>query len=190
VSHSGTFPHYLVRAEIQNHRKNIMKRHTLTFALFAGAALLGGTSVNAQRCANSSWNPELYSLYGAKDTIVEKLSTLPLMLSDRRVFLQITQGDSSANVKFYEKQNDGTYTVTEWTTKETSHLLADIDEAMVANKGVHCVGEQVKAVLAKDLKDGKITNAVAAPASSSAAFAHAVKEAVGDFIKCTIIMLC
>jgi FlaG/FlaF family flagellin (archaellin) len=167
-----------------------MKRRTLILALLAGAAVFGGTSANGQRCAQSSWNPELYSLYGKKEMIVEKLGGLPLKLSERRVFLEVTQGDSSANVKLYEKQTDGSYTVTEWTTKETSHLLADIDEAMVSNKGVNCVGEQVKAVLGKDLKDGKVTNAVAAPATSNAAFAHAVNDAVGDFIKCTIIMLC
>lgn len=166
-----------------------MKKQTLVVTLIA-TALLGGASANAQLCAHSSWNPELYSLYGAKDTIVEKLSKLPLKLSERRVFLQVTQGESSANVKLFEKQKDGTYTVTEWTTKQTASLLAAIDEAIVANKGVNCVGEQVKAVLEKELKDGKVLKGVAAPASSAAAFAHAVKEATGDFIKCTLSMLC
>lgn len=166
-----------------------MKKQTLVVTLIA-TALLGGASANAQLCAQSSWNPELYSLYGAKDTIVEKLSKLPLKLSERRVFLQVTQGDSSANVKLFEKEKDGTYTVTEWTTKQTASLLAAIDEAIVANKGVNCVGEQVKAVLAKELKDGKVLKGVAAPASSAAAFAHAIKDATGDFIKCALHMLC
>ena len=158
--------------------------------MLVAAALLGGTSANAQLCVNSSWNPEAYNLYGAKDIMVEKLGKLPLKLSERRVFLQITQGDSSASIKLYEKQKDDTYTITEWTTKQSSGLLADIDHAIVANKGQYCVGEQVKAVLAKALKDGKVVKAVPAPATSEAAFAHAIKEASGDFIKCAIIMLC
>lgn len=169
--------------------KQIMKKYALIVLLIA-AALLGGTSANAQLCTESSWNPELYTLYGAKASIVEKLGKLPLKLSERRVFLQVTQGDSSANIKLYEKQKDGTYTVTEWTAKQTAGLLSDIDKAIVANKGVNCVGEQVKAVLAKDLKNGKISKAVPAPATSAAAFAHAVKTATGEFIKCTIIILC
>ncbi len=166
-----------------------MKKHILIVTVIS-VALLGGTSAHAQRCADSSWNPELYSFYGAKDKIIEKLAYIPTKLSERRVFLQVTQGDSSANVKLYEYQKDGTFTVTEWTTSQTSRLLADIDEAILANKGVNCVGEQVQAVLGKELKDGKVSNAVAAPASPKAAFAHAVKKATGEFIKCTIIMLC
>src|SRR5206468_5919995 len=50
----------------------------------------GGGGTN---CATSSWNPELYSFYGAKGTIVEKLGKIPAKLSERRVFVQVTQGD-------------------------------------------------------------------------------------------------
>jgi hypothetical protein len=166
-----------------------MNKQTLVIALTA-TALFGVASANAQRCAQSSWNPEVYNLYGSKEIIVDKLSKLPLKLSERRVFLQVVQGDSSATIKLFEKQDDGAYTVTEWTAKQTASLLAAIDEAIVANKGVHCVGEQVKAVLEKELKDGKVLKNIAAPASSAAAFAHAVKEATGDFIKCALHMLC
>ena len=175
-----------------------MKKHTSIVTLIS-VALLGGASVYAQypsptptplSCLNSSWSPELYSFYGAKDTIAEKVANIPAKLSERRVFLQVTQGDSSADVKFYEHEKDGTFTVTEWTTKQAPRLLADIDKAIVANKGVNCVGEQVKGVLANELKEGKVSSAVSAPASPEAAFAHSVKEAVGDFIKTTVIILC
>jgi hypothetical protein len=166
-----------------------MKTHTLIVTLIAVASL-GGASAYAQACKLSSWNPELYSFYGAKGTIVKKLANIPAKLSERRVFLQVTQGDSSAYIKLYEQQKDGTFTVTEWTTGQTSRLLADIDEAIVANKGVNCVGEQVKGILAKELKEGKISTAVPAPASPKAAFAHSVNEASGEFIKSTVIILC
>ena len=148
------------------------------------------TPITLGGCNRSSWNPELYRLYGAIDTIVEKLSKIPADLSGRRVFLQVTQGDSSADIKLYERQKDGTFTVTEWTEKQTSHLLAEIDQAIVANKGVNCVGEQVKGVLAKELKEGKVSTGVAVPVSPEAAFAHSVKEASGDFIQTTIVILC
>lgn len=168
-----------------------MKTHTLIVAV-TSAVLLNGASAYAQAdaCNYSSWNPELYSFYGAKDKIVAKLGNIPAKLSERRVFLQVTQGDSSADVKLYEQQKDGTFTVTDWTTRQTSRLLADIDKAIVANKGVNCVGEQVKGVLAKELKEGKVSKDVPAPASPEAAFAHPVKEATGEFIKSTVILLC
>jgi hypothetical protein len=179
-----------------------MKKHTLILTLIA-AALLGAALAYAQspspsatasptgrECKAASWNPELYSFYGAKDVIVEKLANIPANLSERRVFLQVTQGDSRADVKLYERQEDGTFTVTEWTTRQTSRLIADIDKAIVANKGVNCVGEQVQGILAKDLKKGKVSKAVPAPASPSAAFAHQVKEASGEFIKSTVVILC
>jgi len=177
-----------------------MKKHALIVTLIA-AASLGGASVYAQSpsptpkvlsCLNSSWSPELYSFYGAKDTIVGKFANVPAKLSERRVFLQVTQGDSRADVKLYERQKDGTFTVTEWASSSllADILLADIDRAIVTNKGVNCVGEQVKAVLAKVLGEGKVSKAVPAPASPEAAFAHSVKEASGEFIKSTAIILC
>ena len=173
-----------------------MKKHTLIVTLI-GAAVLGGASAAPMpegspgpRCRNSSWNPELYSFYGEKTVIVEKLAKIPAELSERRVFLQVTQGDSSADVKLYEQQKDGTFTVTDWTTRQTSRLLADIDRAIIDNKGVNCVGEQVKGVLAKELGEGKVSTKVPAPASSEASFAHSVKEASGEFVKSVVIILC
>jgi hypothetical protein len=192
-----------------------MKKPTLIVTLVA-AALVGGASAKTPtptpspavspgpaladapspaaspgpRCRNKIWSPEVYSFYGEKDAIVEKLASIPAKLSERRVFVQVTQGESSADVKLYVQQNDGTFTVTEWTTKPSSRLLAKIDEEIIANKGVECVGEQVKDVLAKELKKGKVSNAVAAPASPEAAFADLVKQASGEFIKSTLIILC
>src|SRR4029077_11389997 len=159
---------------------------TVIAAVLLDGALVAEPTPPPLACRQSSWSPELYSLYGAKSTIVEKLGNIPAKLSERRVFLQVTQGDSSAYVKLYEQQKDGTFTVTEWTTPEIPDLLADIDKAIVANKGVNCVGEQVKSILAKELKEGKVSNSVAAPASPKAAFAHSVNEASGEFIKSTI----
>lgn len=175
-----------------------MKKHTLTVTLIA-AALVGGalaaetplpSASPGPYCRASSWNPEQYTFYGAKDIIVEKLAKIPAKLSERRVFLQVTQGDSSAEIKLYEQQKDSTFTIMKWSTRQTSCLLADIDRAIVTNKGVNCVGEQVKDILAKELGEGQVSEAVAAPVSAEAAFAHSVKEASGEFIKSTVTILC
>src|SRR5437588_12624726 len=108
-----------------------MKKHTLVARLIFTAAL-GGASAYAQAtspsptpaaCNYSSWNPELYSFYGEKDVIVNKLGKIPVKLSERRVFLQVTQGESNADVKLYERQENGTFTVTAWTKKQNTPLL-------------------------------------------------------------------
>ena len=180
----------------------MMKKQTLIVTLIT-VALVGGVSGDptptptsnpaaspGPGCKASSWNPEQYTFYGAKDTIVEKLASIPVDLSQRRVFLEVTQGDSKADVKLYEQQENGTFAVTEWTAKQAYRLLAEIDKAIVANKGVNCVGEQVKAILAKELRGGKTRKGVAAPASPKAAFAHSIMQAPGDFIQGTFIILC
>ncbi len=168
-----------------------MKTHKVILAFITAASLCSTLAFGeGEGCEASSWNPELYSFYGAKENVVDKVSDIHATLSKRRVFVQITQGASSAEVRLYEKQKDGTYTVTQWTTKDSSDLIATIDKAILANKGVNCVGEQVQSILDKQLKDGKISKSVPAPESPKAAFAHPVKEAEGEFIKTTVIILC
>jgi hypothetical protein len=155
------------------------------------AALLGSAfgeepspSPPIDACNYSSWNPEAYCFYGEKAKIVDKLSNLSTAkLSERRVYLQITQGESSGDVKLYERQKNGTFTVTEWTTPDTSHLLTEFDKVIIANKGVNCVGEQIKSLLGKELKQGKVSEGVAPPESFKAAFAHSVNAAKGAFIR-------
>ncbi len=146
--------------------------------------------VTSGRCQHQSWNPEVYTYYGEPAIIIQKLASVPVTLSERRVFVQITQGESSADVRLFEQQEDKSFTVTEWTTKQSSLLLAKIDKAITANQGINCVGEQVEGTLASALKEGKVTKGVPAPVSTQAAFAHPVKNASGKFIKVIIYVLC
>ena len=146
----------------------------------------GGTDA----CNYQSWNPEIYCFYGAKENITDKVSRLPLKLSEHRVFVQITQGEAWAQVKMFELQKDGTFTVTEWEGKDTFRLACDIDKAIVANKGVNCVGEQMKAAIVKALGKGKVSHSVASPETPAAAFGHSIKAAKGAFIKSEVIVAC
>ena len=141
-------------------------------------------------CNNASWNPEIYSFYGAKENVAEKVSRLPLKLSEHRVFVQITQGEAWAQVKMFELQKDGTFTVTEWEGKDTFRLACEIDKAIMANKGVNCVGEQMKAAIVKALGEGKVSHSVAAPETPAGAFGHSIKAAKGVFIKSEVIVAC
>jgi len=135
-----------------------------------------------------SWNPESHTFYGKKAVIVERLATLSNP-SEHRLFVQITQGDSGGTVRLFERNQNSAYNVTEWSPQHTSELIIEIDKAIMANKGVNCVGEQIKAIL-KRLGNGKTIHDVAAPLSPEAAFAHPVKESRGDFIKTVIVYGC
>ncbi|HXX41901.1 MAG TPA: hypothetical protein VEI58_06515 [Chthoniobacterales bacterium] len=139
-------------------------------------------------CSFRSWNPESHTFYGKKEVIVQRLATLSNP-SEHRLFVQITQGDSGGSVRLYERNQNSAYDVTDWTPQHTSELIAEIDKAIMANKGVNCVGEQIKAIL-KRLGNGKSVHDVAAPVTPEAAFAHPVKESRGEFIRTVIVYGC
>jgi hypothetical protein len=178
-----------------------MKKDT-RIAILLAAALLGGAPVNAQNptptispimgrdCTQQSQNTEFYGFCGAKAVTLEKVEGLPTEIVKRRVFIQITQGSSSGEVKLYERQKDGTFTVTIWSTAQTSGVLGDVDKTMFENKGVNCVGEQVTAVLRKKLGTGNVTTGVAAPETPAAAFSHSIKDAKGEFVRTVVVVLC
>ncbi|MGH7982020.1 MAG: hypothetical protein ACREFF_02605 [Candidatus Udaeobacter sp.] len=180
-----------------------MKKHTLIVTVIAAAMFVGMSAYSQSTptatpmpdikggCNHSSWNTELYGFCGGKPAMIEKLANLPINLSERRVFLQVTQGSSSGEVKLYERQQDGTFTVTVWSDDQTFKLLPKIDKAIFDNKGVNCVGEQVTAVLRKELKKPtKVDTGVAAPETPAAAFKHSIEYASGEFIRTTIVILC
>jgi hypothetical protein len=179
-----------------------MKKYTLTATLITSALFIGTlgypqstptptTTPVKGGCNLASWNTELYGFCGGKPAMIEKIARIPVDLSERRVFLQVTRGSSSGEVKLYERQQDGTFTVTKWSNGQTLELLPKIDKAIFDNKGVNCVGEQVTAVLRKELrKPTKVDTGVAAPASPAAAFKHSIEEASGEFIETKVFILC
>lgn len=183
-----------------------MKKHTLVVTLIAGAALAIAAAEDPspgpsptptpywEHCPLNSASVEVHSFYGSKETVAKKVSDLPENLSERRVFLQITQsgrtdGDDTA-VKLFEQQKDGSFTVTEWTKVKAPGLFDEVDDAIIKNKGKNCVGEATKAVLTKKLGPGKPAASLKAPVSPKDAFAPSVQDASGDFIKSTVFFTC
>ena len=181
----------------------MMKNHTLIFTVAAAGLLIGGSGYSQSmptptaspfgsndQCRQSGWNTAIYIFCGDKDAMIKNIASLPVQLSERRVFLQITQGDSKGEVKLYERQEDGKFTVTKWSNEKTFKLLPEIDKAIFENRGVNCVGEQVIAVLRKLLGSGEAVQSIAAPESPAAAFKHSVQDAQGKFIQTEIFLLC
>ena len=181
-----------------------MKRHTLIVTLIASASLALGVTESPSpsaspagtpdgggpRCKQMSWSPELYGFYGKRQTVIDKLAQIPTPISEHRVVVQITQGDATGDVRLFEQQKDDTFTVTGWSTRRPSDILAGIDKTIMYNKGRDCVGAAIKDLLTKKLGRGKALEPLAAPGSSKDAFAPSIQSASGDFIKTVIIFGC
>ena len=168
------------------------------------AAFLGGASVHAQSpspspsgspiikwdCAASSQNTELYGFCGKKDSILKKVADLPAEIVERRVFVQITQGSKSGEVKLFVRKENNKFTVTRWERKDTFELLPKIDTAVFENKGLHCVGEKVITKLQQNLKKPtEVQQDVDVP-SPEAAFKESVQSTDGEPVRTTVWILC
>jgi hypothetical protein len=178
-----------------------MKKNILIITLIAAPFVTGVSAATdlprpsaeaspGPRCRATGWSPEAYTNYGKKDNIIEKLGYIPTDLSTRRVVLQVTQGESAGDVRLYEQQKDGTFSVTEWKPKETWTLLAAIDGKITSNLGKECVGKEVEKLLSAQLGEGKSMDPVPASVLPAKAFAPSLGEVSGDYIKTTVIILC
>lgn len=179
---------------------HIMKKHilvvTLITAASVGACLCQSPTPSPPRvvCQLASRDVELYGFYGTKKIVAERVANLPVNLSERRAFLQITESGRKSGakieVKLFERQQDGRIAVTKWTKAKAPGLFDAIDRAIFENKGKRCVGEAVKAVLIKVLGPGKSVAPLAPATSPKDAFAPSVQDASGDFAKSVIILNC
>jgi hypothetical protein len=188
-----------------------MKKHTLMITFIAAVSVGGGFAADPTyparpspspsatadggggRCNQSSASVEAHGFFGTKEVVTERVATLPVNLSERRVFLQVTQSsgtNAKTDVKLFEKKEDGGYAVTQWMKGADSKLMDKIDGAIITNKGKECVGEVTRKLLEAKLGPGKTVESLAAPALPKDAFSSSVQGASGDCIKSTVIILC
>jgi hypothetical protein len=170
-----------------------MKKNTLIVTVTA-AALFSGVSVYGQKCTKNSASVEVHTFYGSKEIVAEKIDKMPEDLSDRRVFLQTTQSGRAdgvkTDVKMFEKQDDGSFVIKQWTKATARDLFDKLDNAIIKNKGTNCVGKAMEAVLTKMLGKGKSVTPLSPPTSPKDAFGPSVQDASGDFIRTIIIFGC
>jgi len=180
-----------------------MKKHILVVTLITAASIRvcfcqsptpSPTVEPLSVCSHASRDVELYGFYGTKKIVTERVANVPMNFSERRQFLQITQSGrtdgAKTDVKLFEKQKDGSFTVTEWTNAKAQGLFDTIERAIIDNKGYHCVGEACKAVLGKMLGPGETAATLAAPGSAKEAFTPSVQAVSGDFVKSIVILTC
>jgi hypothetical protein len=145
-------------------------------------------------CQQSSRDVEVYGFYGSKEIVLERVGNVPVNVSERRLFLQITQSGRTVgakiDVKLFEKQQDGSkFAITEWKNVKAPGLFDDIDRAITENKGKHCVGDAIKDVL-KKLGTGTPVTPLSVPTSPKDAFGPSVQDISDDFGKSIIILGC
>jgi hypothetical protein len=142
------------------------------------------------RCYLSSRDVEAHGFYGTKEIVTDRASKLPVDLSDRRVFVQVTESGGKTDVKLFDQQKDGSFAITQWLKGKVPGLLDEIDRTIIKNKGIDCVGKAIENVLKKKLGAGKSIEPLPGPGSSKEAFTPSVQQARGDFIKTVIVFGC
>lgn len=178
-----------------------MKKHALIVIVITAGLIRvcfcqspSPTVVEGTVCPQASNDVELFGFYGTKEIVAERVANVPMNPSERRLFLQITQSGrtdgANTDVKLFEKQKDGSFTVTKWTKLKAQGLFDKIERAIIDNKGKHCVGEACKAVLVEELGPGETGESLEGSASPKEAFRPSVQDASGDFVKSIIIFAC
>jgi hypothetical protein len=156
--------------------------------VFSGEAPDGG-------CRNASFTPEVHNLYGDAKAVLAKVEKLDRVLKDRRVWGFIVETDNgSAQVALFKKANKGEEVCTVYTFSSDSgcgDLRTKLDQAILANAGICCIGEQANSILTKELGEQLHSqDGVPAPVSVLAALRHTVQQQGDHYIRVTLLLLC
>jgi hypothetical protein len=143
----------------------------------------------AAGCKEESWSPEVISLYGDSETIIRKMGAIETNLTTRRVYVFTLETQKSAEIAFYEATSPNKVAISRWSGRPDPSFHTSVSSAIIDNKGVHCVGEQTKAIVQR-LPQLKMEEEVAAPTNARAAFSHQVRAAGSDYMRTTIYLMC
>lgn len=140
-------------------------------------------------CSKASWSPEVYEFYGDGETVLKKLNSIEMDLPNRRLYVFTVEGEQGAELRLFEQDSDETMCVEIWENGSLEGLRDQIHEAIMANRGVACVGEQTKALVGKAVET-KREGGIPAPVSPHAAFAHSLQRHGDEFIRAAVFLMC
>lgn len=175
-----------------------MRRVLFSVVAAAVAFALQPALANAQSqgpCRAASFSPEVHNVYGDAKTVLAKLEKLDNVLKDRRVWgFIIETSKGPAQVVLFKKAEKGDEFCTVYTSSSDSGysgLRIKFDQAILANAGVCCIGEQTSSILSKELGDQlQSRTGVPAPVSLLAALRHAVQQQGDEYFRVTLLLLC
>jgi hypothetical protein len=146
--------------------------------------------VGGMGCKKQSWSPEVISLYGDADTVNQKLANMEMDLPERRVYIFTVETENELELSFFERTSAGRVNVLKWSGGRGADIHQQIHQEIVRNRGVNCVGEQTKALIAK-LPGATSEPEAAAPVNAKAAFSHQIRNQRKDaYIKTTVYLMC
>lgn len=144
---------------------------------------------SAAGCEEESWSPEVFSFYGDGNTVLRKLSNLEMDLPRRRVYMFTLETTGYSELAFFERTDAGIVSVYRWAGGSTDNLREKVSQAILANHGVACVGEQTKALLGKTF-ELKSEGTIPAPVSPRAAFGHPILKHLDSYVSVTAYLMC
>jgi hypothetical protein len=164
-----------------------------TFVLAATSAVRSQESkdkLSFRGCRTESWEPEVLSFYGDSATVLKKLDNYEMNLPNRRIYMFLVESKGSAELSLFElaDKDSNQFQVWHWKGNSADTLREEATETILANRGVACVGKQIKSLVMKlnPEDQGKIP----APASASAAFGHAIRHFDDRYVRTTAFLLC
>ena len=141
-------------------------------------------------CRTASWEPEVLSFYGDSATVLKKLDNYEMNLPNRRIFMFLVESKGSAELSLFELADEKTneFQVWHWKGDSADTLREEATETILKNRGVACIGKQIKRLVLRlhPEDQGKIP----ALASASAAFGHAIQHFGTQYVRTTAFLLC
>lgn len=165
---------------------------TFTFVcLLTGGVYAGQSPVDPNVCRVASYQPEVLSFHGDSKTVLARLEELKdgIPISKLRVYMFLVETDGAAELSLFERADANNFNVSHWEGATVGDLRETITNRMFANRGVLCIGEQSKAILAERIKPAKF-GAVPSPVNARAAFGHSIQKYGDKYMRVTVFLFC
>lgn len=146
--------------------------------------------INA-KCAEFSYEPEVFQFYGDGNTILRKVENDTMGLQHRRAYLLLVELNDSAELVVFERPSfeEPEMRVASWRGRSLGDLREQLTSAILKNRGVLCIGEQ-SIRLVKARYSPEPMGLVPLPVSAKAAFGHFVKKYGNQYMRVTALLLC
>lgn len=143
-------------------------------------------------CENpDAGTPEEYSLFGKASDLQSKISAIDADLSKRKIFVVTIEDEDGTEAFLYRRgDEEGKMQLTHWVGLEKEGIRASIENAIVENKGIQCVGEQTKSLLDGLDAEPKDNESIQAPANLKAIVSHAIQARGESYVRLSLILLC
>lgn len=140
-------------------------------------------------CVWASFEAQVDSFYGDSAVILKNLKALPLDVRERRLYMFLLETKGRAELLLFERVDENNCNVWRWSGEEVKELKFYIEDMMLANRGISCVGEQAKSIIG-EMVSLKEEGSIPAPVSAYSAFAHTVKKYDNHYMRVSAFGFC